>query len=241
MPRAIKAIKLQHDLSVLFDQDSHDHFLAHFEAQPNSEADFQRLKDLRDETVSSKWLWTVDPRSRFTVASDTFIAATRLRLGASFTCQPIRCRLCNRTLDINGSQALCCARGEGTRGHNDIRDEVYQIMEMADTTAEREVLGLLDTAPGLRPADILTTAVVPSLSLALDIGVAAPHALHAGNDCCETMRLRKVRHYRDHLEDFHLQGIIYTPLVWSCWGREHEETTKVLRQIARAAARRRGD
>ena len=55
------------------------------------------------------------------------------------------------------------------------------------------------------------------------------------------MRLRKVHHYRDHLEDFRLQGIIYTPLVWSCCGREHEETTKVLRQIARAVARRRGD
>ena len=112
---------------------------------------------------------------------------------------------------------------------------------MADTTAKREVLGLLDTAPGLRPADILTSAIVPSLSSALDIGVAAPHALHAEDHCCETMRLRKVHYYRDHLEDLRLQGIIYTPLVWSRWGREHEETTKVLRQIARAAARRRGD
>ena len=55
------------------------------------------------------------------------------------------------------------------------------------------------------------------------------------------MRLCKVRHYRDHLEDLRLQGILYTPLIWSCWGREHEETTKVLRQIDRAAARRRGD
>ena len=164
MPRAIKAIKLQHDLSVLFDQDGHDHLLAHFDAQPNSEADFQRLKDLRDETVSSKWLWTVDPRFCLTLDSETFIAATWLRLGASFACQPIRCRLCNRTLDINGSHALCCAPGEGTRGHNDIRDEVFQITKMVHTTAEREVLGLLDTAPGLRPADILTTAVVPSFS-----------------------------------------------------------------------------
>ena len=61
------------------------------------------------------------------------------------------------------------------------------------------------------------------------------------DDCCETMRVRKMHHYRDHLEDLRLQGIIYTPLIWSCWGREHEDTTKVLRQIARAAARRRGD
>ena len=108
---------------------------------------------------------------------------------------------------------------------------------MADTTAEREVLGLLDTAPGLLPGDTLTTAVVPSFSSALDIGVAAPHAFHAGDDCCETMRIRKIHHYRDPLEDLRLQGIIYTTLIWSGWGCEHEGTTKVLRQIARAAAR----
>ena len=120
----------------------------HFDAQLNSEEDFMRFKDLRDETVSSKWLWTVDPRSRLTLDSEAFIAATRLRLGANFTCQRIRCRLCNRVLDINGSHALCCAPGEGTRGHNEIRDEVFQITNIADTTAEREVFGLLDTAPG---------------------------------------------------------------------------------------------
>ena len=148
VPRAIKAIKLQNDLSVLFDQDGHDHLMAHFDAQPNSEADFQRLKELRDETVSSTWLWTVDPRFRLTLDSKTFIAATRLRLRASFACQPIRCRLCKRTLGINGSHALCCALGEGTRGHNDVRDEVFQVTKMADTTAESEVLGLLESAPG---------------------------------------------------------------------------------------------
>ena len=72
VPRAIKAIKLQHDLSVLFDQDGHDHLLAHFDAQPNSEADFMRLKDLRDDNASSKWLWTVDPRFRLTLDSQNF-------------------------------------------------------------------------------------------------------------------------------------------------------------------------
>ena len=50
-----------------------------------------------------------------------------------------------------------------------------------------------------------------------------------------------MHHYRDHLEDLRVHGIIYIPLVWYCWGRDHEDTTKVLRQIARAAARRRGD
>ena len=89
---------------------------------------------------------------------------------------------------------------------------------MADTIAEREDLGLLDASPGLRPADILTSAVSPYQSSALDIGVAIPHAIHAGEDCCETMRLRKVDRYRDHLVDLRLQGIEYQRLVWSCLG-----------------------
>ena len=28
-----------------------------------------------------------------------------------------------------------------------------------------------------------------------------------------------------------LHGILYTSLIWSGWGREHEETTEVLRQL----------
>ena len=136
--------------------------------------------------------------------------------------------------------ALCCAPGESTRGHNAVRDELFVIARIADTTAEREVLGLLDTAPGSRPADILTCSVLPSLSSALDIGIAAPHAARAGSDCCETMRWRKVRNYAEHDSALLEQGIQYTPIVWSCWGREHADTTRVLKRIARVVARRRG-
>ena len=53
-------------------------------------------------------------------------------------------------LDINGTRALCCAPGEGTRGHNEIRDASFDVTIQADAAAEREVLG---------PADILTSAV----------------------------------------------------------------------------------
>ena len=238
--RSLKPVRLQHHLSVLIDQEGIGDLFAHFEAAPGGEPDCARLSDLKDNTVSSKWLWTVDPHSHLTVSSESYIAAVRLRLGASFTSQPVQCRMCNRLLDSNGTHALCCAPGESTRGHNAVRDELFAITRIADTTAEREVLGLLDTAPGLRPADILTCAVQPALSSALDIGIAAPHSAHAGTDCCETMRLRKVRYYADHTGDLLEQGIEYTPVIWSCWGREHEDTTRVLRQIARVVARRRG-
>ena len=118
-------------------------------------------------------------------------------------------------MDAGGERALCCAPGEGCRGHNEIRDVVFDLTIVADATAEREVSGLLETAPGLRPADILTSAVSQSLASALDFGVAARPAVHAGDDCCETKRLRKVDKYRDYLTDFDLQGSEYKPLIWS--------------------------
>ena len=238
--RALKPIRLQHDLSVLFDKEGSGSLYAHFEAVPGGEQDCTRLLELSDDTVSSKWLWTVDPHSPLTLSPEHFIAAVRLRLGASFTSKPVQCRICSKVLDINGMHALCCAPGESTRGHNAVRDELFVLARIADTTAEREVLGLLDTAPGLRPADILTCSVLPSLSSALDIGIAAPHAAHAGSDCCETMRWRKVRNYAEHDSALLEQGIQYTPIVWSCWGREHADTTRVLKRIARVVARRRG-
>ena len=50
--RAIKPIKLHHDLSILFDRDGLGHLLVHFVAQPKSDCDSQRLKDMRHKTVS---------------------------------------------------------------------------------------------------------------------------------------------------------------------------------------------
>ena len=91
-------------------------------------------------------------------------------------------------LDANGNYALCCAPGESTKGHNDVRDALFDLARLADATAEKEVLGLLETAPGLRPPDVLTTVVSPGMTSALNVGVAALHARHAGADCTESMR-----------------------------------------------------
>ena len=123
-------------------------------------------------------------------------------------------------LDINGTHALCCAPGECTRGHNEVRDAAFDLTIQADAAAGREVLGLLGTAPSLRPTDILNSAVSPSITSALHVGVAAPYAAHAGEDCCETMRVCKFDSYRDYLAEFEHKGIAYKPLVWTCWGVE---------------------
>jgi hypothetical protein len=236
----LQKVQLQHALAGLVDRDGRDRLQAGFDADRQMAADSQRLKDLQDDTVSSEWLWALDPHAGATLEPDSYVAAVRLRLGAGFAIRALPCRACKKSLDAGGKHALCCAPGESTRGHNDVRDAVFDLVRLADATAEKEVLGLLETAPGLRPADILTTAVSPGLTSALDVGIAAPHARNAGVDCTEAMRLRKRAAYARHLPALQAEGIEYRPLVWSCWGREHPDTTAALTQLARQAARRRG-
>ena len=56
----------------------------------------------------------------------------------------------------------------------------------------------------------------------------------------DTRFQQKVNYYSPHLPDLHKQGIDYTPIVWSCFGRPHPEAKRVIHAIARATARRRG-
>ena len=102
------------------------------------------------------------------------------------------------------------------------------------------MLGLIASAPGLRPADILTSALAVDRDTALDVGVAAPDASGAGDDCTESMRKRKHAKYAPFAQDLAAAGVVYRPLVWSCFGREHAETTTALVTIARRVARRQG-
>ena len=120
--------------------------------------------------------------------------------------------------------ALCCAPGPSTSGHNEVRDIVLATPVVADPATEPEVLGLLQAAPGLRPADILTSAVREGTLSAFRVGIASPDARHAGLDAAESMR--------QLLE----QGIEDQRLTWSCYGREHPATSAALTLLARRAA-----
>ena len=113
---------------------------------------------------------------------------------------------------------------------------------MAEAAAEPEVLGLIDAAPGLRPADLLTSAASPGLLSALDVGIASPDSTLAVStgDGPEAMRARKAAVYAPFLEHMEAHGVVYTPMPWSCWGREHPDTSRVLTALARRAARRSG-
>ena len=142
-PGATKALQLQHVLAGLVDRDGLDKLTASFSASTAPRGHKERLQELQDSTCSSDWLWSLDPQSAATLEPDAYVAAARLRLGAGFALEPLLCRACKGVLDPSGTHALCCAPGQSTRGHNDVRDAVFDLARMADATAEKEVLGLL--------------------------------------------------------------------------------------------------
>jgi hypothetical protein len=202
--------------------------------------DVNRLKELADPGCNHDWLWSLSPNHGPTLTSQEFVDAVRVRLGGGGCDEPVPCRLCNKVLDPSGSHALCCALAEATRGHNAVRDQLHKGARGADPTAELEPLGLIPGHPTLRPADVFTSAAVPGRLSALDVGICSPDAGAAGDDCTESMRLRKLSDYGSHLGALERQNIEYRPMVWSAYGRPHSAATQALRAICRCTARRRG-
>ena len=150
-------MNLHHDMLIVIDQNNHDHWFWYFMAKPHSDCEYQRFNNMRHKLVSSKWIQFVNSRFSFALF-DTVV--TRLRFEFGFAFQLINNWLWNRPLDVNGTYAICCALGEGTRRHNEIRDVVFHVTKMTATSIKREVLGLLDTAPRLRSVDILIFTVI---------------------------------------------------------------------------------
>ena len=54
------------------------------------------------------------------------------------------------------------------------------------------------------------------------------------------MLKRKKRAYAAFEAELDEARVVYKPLIWSCFGREHAETTAALTSLARRAARRQG-
>ena len=165
----------------------------------------------------------------------------RARLGACHSDEAQVCGCCGSAiLGPFCTHAFCCAPGERTRGHNDVRDALLDFARLGDSTAEPEVLGLIASAPDLRPADVLTTALGGDQSTALDVSVAAPDAIGAGDDCTESKCRKKFDRYARFASELGEHQIVYRPVVWSCFGREHADTSSVMIALAHRAARRRG-
>ena len=125
-------------------------------------------------------------------------------------------------------------------GHNRARDTIAMGLALAGAGTVTEPLGLVPSAPNLRPADILTRESTVDGFLACDVGIASPEASCAGLDCVESMRVRKLEHYGERvLAELEEQNARYTPLILSCFGRRSSVQTSLLRAAAQQAARTR--
>ena len=200
-----------------------------------------RLDDLNDEHQEHTWLWALNPVTEPVLAQEDWITAVRLKLGCPQISSEMLCASCgDRVVDRQAYHALCCARGESTKGHNRVRDTFHARFAASDQGAAIEVEGLIPSQPQLRPADILTTSAREHGTSAMDVGICAPHAAGAGDNCVEKMRYDKFDTYADVFHELEAQNIFYLPATISCYGRRHPSVTQVLLQAARAAARRRG-
>jgi hypothetical protein len=156
--------------------------------------DVSRLDDLMDsKNQDFTWWERLNPEIDRVLKAEDWILAMRTMLGAKHLVADSVCGLCGQErLDAQGYHALCCARSESTIGHNRLRDCAAEAFHMADPGTAIEVPGLCPAAPTLRPADVLTRAAHPTLTVAVDIGVRAPHASTARGDAAESMRQDKL-------------------------------------------------
>ena len=102
-------------------------------------------------------------------------------------------------------------KGESTKGHNSVRDTFHAGFLAGDPGAATEVLGLVTSLPDLRAADNLTTATRSHGSMAVDVGICAPHSSGAGDNCVESMRVQKFRHYAGVLRELERENVQYMP------------------------------
>ena len=231
---------LQHEVARILDDSGADQ-LEDLLRQQGKWADVRRMAELRDSSVCHEWLWSLNPAHGDCIPQSEFATCVRLRVGADIIDEAMVCpRCCKCSLDPQCTHALCCAPGESTRGHNRVRDSALVLVHAADSSAAAEVPGIIPEAPALRPADIFSAVALPGHQAALDFGIVSPDASGSGDDCYESMYQRKLDNYAEHLDSLRRRGIIYIPLVFSCFGRAHPEASATLESIASRACRRHG-
>ena len=81
---------------------------------------------------------------------------------------------------------------------------------------------------------------LPNRLAALDIGIKSPEAAGAGDDCVQAMMEEKLAKYANVLGELERSGVTYVPLTFSCFGRGHGTTSKIMHEAAVRAARFRG-
>ena len=170
---------------------------------------------------------------------EEYVTAVRLRLGCGGPIEPAVCSNCGcSAVTSNGTHALLCARGESTKGHNAIRDELHNMASTIDPSSEIEPPGLIGSAPLLRPADLLSGAFTQGRLAAVDVGIICPSAAGSGADCVVTMEARKLARMDPYKDELAAAAIDYRPFAISCWGRLHPNARQMLISLAKRIARR---
>ena len=227
-PHTRKRTKVQGIITACIDSGVREGLLQRHEGE-GSWAARTRLAELCDSDVDHTWPWRLNTRHGPTLEADEYVDADRFRLGCARPMEPVTCAACNSgILDTGAAHASCCALGEATRCHNAVSSLIHAAAQQCDHTSEMEVPGLI---PGtdLRPADVLTSALGNAYA-ALDV---------SGTDCTQSRVEAKLDHYGPHLAALHRQNISYTPIVWSAYGRPHQDTFTVLRSPSKSIARKR--
>ena len=117
-------------------------------------------------------MWALNLATEPVLAEEDWLRPQRLHLGCAQASSEMLCAPCGeRVLDKVAYHALCCARGESTRGHNRVRDVIHEGFAAADAVANIEVLGFIPSHPDLLPADVLTSAAHPNKITAVDRGI----------------------------------------------------------------------
>ena len=233
-------LRLQRDLTMIADKCAAQGLVVKYQAEERW-ADLHRLSDLSSKDASHEWLWATHRHKTRRLEAEEYVAAVRLRLGCGGPEEPSICGNCGvATLSCNADHALLCAKGESTRGHNALRDELHRMAASIDTTAETEPEGLIASHPRLRPADVLTGAFHNGRLAAVDVGIISPSAVGAGNDCVVNMARRKAERMQPHADELEAIGVQYQPFAVSCWGRLHPEAMQMLLRLAKRMARREG-
>ena len=208
----------------------------------NRQVDLARLAELCNPEQCRSWLWSINKAVDPCLEPRLYSVAVRLMLGVDFVSGDSSCGGCGKKiLDAQASHATCCHGAAVTIGHNRIRDVLAMGFAVSDPATTIEPAGLVPSNPALRPADILTRSARESGYAAVDVGVASPHAAYAGDDCLDSMLLRKKDHYGDAvLDELSAEGISYTPALISCYGRRSTTLSSLLHSAALRAARVRG-
>ena len=76
--------------------------------------------------------------------------------------------------------------------------------------------------------------------MAVDVGICCPAATGAGTDCTEAMRLRKQARMLPYAPELEAGGVDFKPVTFSCYGRPHADSARLLLSLGRRLARRKG-